>query len=142
MTRRAAALSFGILDREIRMVRNICAALASLVLAACAAQPAAEGPNPEAASVGRELETLASDGRAIAEAQCAGCHAVGEYGESPVPEAPIFRTLLTRYRADVLEEELIEGIEVNHRMPDFQFNPQGADALLAYLRSVQQTPAN
>lgn len=116
------------------MVRNFCVALASLVLAACAVQGEPADPGPSA-----ELETLASDGRAIAEAQCAGCHAIGEYGESPVPEAPIFRTLLTRYRADVLEQELIEGIEVNHQMPDFQFNPQGADALLAYLRSVQQT---
>jgi cytochrome c len=124
------------------MFRSVCVALASLVLAACAGGPAEQGPNPDAVSVGRELETLANDGRAIAEAQCAGCHAIGEYGESPVPEAPVFRTLLTRYRADVLEEELIQGIEVNHQMPDFQFNPQGADALLAYLRSVQQTRAD
>lgn len=114
------------------MFRFELAAAAAFALAACAAQP-------ETASA--PVETLAGDGRAIAEAQCARCHAIGEYGESPVPEAPVFRTLLTRYRADVLEEELIQGIEVNHRMPDFQFNPQGADALLAYLRSVQQTRA-
>ncbi|HVK81906.1 MAG TPA: c-type cytochrome [Verrucomicrobiae bacterium] len=124
------------------MIRTICAALASFVLAACAAQSEPARPNPDAVSVGRELETLANDGRAIAEAQCAGCHAIGEYGASPVPEAPVFRTILTRYRADVLEEEMIQGIQVNHRMPDFQFNPQGADALIAYLRSVQQAPAN
>lgn len=114
------------------MLRFVLAAAAAFALAACA------GPTTEPAG---PTETLAGDGRAIAEAQCAGCHAIGEYGESPVPEAPVFRTLLTRYRADVLEEELIQGIEVNHRMPDFQFNPQGADALLAYLRSVQQAPA-
>ena len=115
------------------MLRFLCATAAALVLSACAAQP-----GPTAASV----ETPASDGRAIAEAQCAGCHAIGEYGPSPVAEAPVFRTILTRYRADVLEEEMIQGIEVNHQMPNFQFNPQGADALIAYLQSIQQTPAN
>jgi len=106
----------------------------ALILSACAGQsePAA-------------TESLVNDGRAIAEAQCAACHAVGEYGESPNPTAPHFRTLLSRYRADVLEEELIAGIQVAHPMPDFQFNPQGADALIAYLQSVQQpapTPAD
>src|SRR5690606_21951504 len=104
------------------------AAAAVLLLSACAAQPET-GSTP--------AETLASDDRAIAEAQCAGCHAIGEYGASPAPEAPVFRTILTRYRADVLEEEMIQGIEVTHRMPDFQFNPQGADALIAYLQSIQ-----
>lgn len=96
-------------------------------LAACAA------PDARTAS----HEDLASDGRAIAEAQCAACHAVGEYGESPDPAAPVFRTVLTRYRADVLKEELINGIRVAHPMPEFQFNPQGADALIAYLESIQ-----
>lgn len=115
------------------MLRFVCAVAAAFVFTACAAPPA-----PPTAPT----DTLASDGRAIAEAQCAGCHAIGEYGASPVPEAPAFRTILTRYRADVLEEELIQGIQVNHRMPDFQFNPQGADALIAYLRSIQQPPAN
>jgi hypothetical protein len=38
----------------------------------------------------------------------------------------------------VLEEELIEGIRVNHEMPEFQLNPQGVDALVAYLQSIQQ----
>lgn len=101
---------------------------ASLALAACAAQPASV-----------RQESLAEDGRAIAEAQCAQCHAIGEYGESPAMGAPPFRTLLSRYRADVLEEELIAGIQVAHPMPEFQFNPQGADALIAYLQSIQQS---
>src|SRR5688572_12311911 len=105
----------------------IMAAAAALLLGACAAQP---GPAPQ--------ESLANDGRAIAEAQCSACHAVGEYGESPVAAAPTFRTALSRYRADVLEEELINGIRVAHPMPDFQFNPQGADALIAYLRTIQE----
>lgn len=112
------------------MRRLLLAAAAALVLGACAGQTEAE---PE--------ESLAGDGRAIAEAQCAGCHSVGEYGESPNPTAPTFRTILSRYRADVLQEELISGIQVAHPMPDFQFNPQGADALIAYLQSIQEERA-
>jgi mono/diheme cytochrome c family protein len=83
---------------------------------------------------------LAADGREIAEAQCARCHAVGQYGESPAPEAPPFRYVLARYDSAVLQEELIQGIQVAHPMPEFQFNPQGTDALIAYLQSIQQTP--
>ena len=107
------------------MMRLMLAA-AVLMLGACANQ----APEPTRAA-------LADDGRAIAEAQCAACHAVGEYGESPNAAAPPFRTVLSNYRAEVLEEELIEGIRVSHPMPEFQFNPQGADALVAYLQSIQ-----
>jgi mono/diheme cytochrome c family protein len=109
------------------MRRFVSAAAAALLLGACAVQTAPE-----------QQESLAGDGRAIAEAQCAGCHAIGEYGDSPDPAAPTFRTVLSRYRADVLEEELIAGIQVSHPMPEFQFNPQGADALIAYLQSIQE----
>jgi len=113
--------------------------VAFLLLAACSAEaPSPAGPGQAAPAPAAIDEALARDGRDIAEAQCAACHAVGEYGESAVPEAPPFRTLLSRYRADVLEEELINGIRVAHPMPDFQFNPQGADALIAYLSSIQQ----
>jgi mono/diheme cytochrome c family protein len=113
------------------MIRSLLAAALLFGLAACAAP----GGEPTAA------QNLAADGRDIAEAECAGCHAVGAYGDSPYPAAPTFRTVLSRYRADVLEEELIAGIQVAHPMPDFQFNPQGADALIAYLQSIQEAPA-
>ena len=107
---------------------------AALVLASCAA-----GPEPVGDAA--ELDALAADGRDIAEAQCAACHAVGPYGESPNPQAPVFRTILTRYNPNVLEEELIAGIRVSHPMPEFQFNPQSTDALIQYLRSIQESPA-
>ncbi len=82
-------------------------------------------------------EALAEDGRDIAMSECSSCHEIGASGASPYPEAPPFRTVLSRYNAEVLEEELIAGIRVTHPMPDFQFNPQGVDALIAYLRSIQ-----
>lgn len=117
-------------------------AASALVLASCAA-PVVSTPVSAPSDVAEpsETESLAADGRDIAEAQCAGCHAVGAYGDSPNPLAPTFRTVLSRYRADVLEEELINGIQVAHPMPEFQFNPQGADALIAYLESIQEAPA-
>lgn len=117
------------------MRNSMLTALVALFLAGCAAPP------PRGISVAAELDALAEDGRTIAEAQCAACHAVGEYGDSPNPAAPVFRSLLSRYRADVLEEELIAGIQVAHPMPEFQFNPQGAEALRMYLQYIQETPA-
>lgn len=122
------------------MLRFSVAAAAAFVLASCAAPQPAAPPATSTVSAS-DTESLAEDGRAIAEAQCARCHAVGEYGDSPNPQAPTFRTVLSRYRADVLEEELIQGIQVSHPMPEFQFNPQGVDALIMYLRSIQQPPA-
>jgi mono/diheme cytochrome c family protein len=80
---------------------------------------------------------LTADGRDIAMSECSSCHAVLETGASPNPDAPPFRTVLSRYNADVLEEELIAGVQVAHEMPDFHFNPQAADALIAYLRTIQ-----
>jgi mono/diheme cytochrome c family protein len=108
------------------MIPRIVALAAVLALGACAVQG-------EQAS----QEALAADGREIAEAQCAACHAVGRYGESPAPDAPPLRTVLSRYNANVLEDELIQGIQVTHPMPEFQFNPQSVDALIAYLESIQ-----
>jgi mono/diheme cytochrome c family protein len=111
----------------------------AFVACACAAPPPESSAPDTAEETGpaRINMDLAADGRSIAEAECAGCHAVGEIGESPDPAAPVFREVLSRYRADVLEEELIAGVQVAHPMPDFHFNPQAADALIAYLRVIQ-----
>jgi len=114
------------------MIRTVLGVALAVILASCAAPIEELAPSPE---------SIANDGRDIAEAQCAACHAVGAYGESPNPAAPRFRTILSRYRADVLEEELIAGIRVSHPMPDFQFNPQGAEVLIAYIRSIQENPS-
>jgi cytochrome c len=111
--------------------------IASLMVAACAADQRTQSST----AVEPSPADMISDGRDIAEAQCAQCHAVGPYGESANPDAPQFRILLSRYSADVLEEELIEGIQVAHPMPEFQFNPQGTDALIAYLQAMQQPSA-
>ena len=110
------------------VVALACSAIS--VLSACAAAPRGAAP-------------LEVRGQAIAEANCASCHAIGRTGESAAPEAPPFRTLSHNYRVDALEEALAEGISVGHpAMPNFQFAPEDVDALIVYLQSIQgeETP--
>ena len=77
-------------------------------------------------------------GQEIAQTHCSTCHAVGRTGESPAPEAPPFRTLSQNYRVTDLEEALAEGISVGHpAMPEFQFSPDDAHALVTYLQAIQ-----
>jgi cytochrome c len=84
--------------------------------------------------------TLIARGQAIAEENCARCHAIGKTGESADPRSPPFRTLSRKYPLTDLEEALSEGIMVGHQgpeMPQFRFDPEQIDALLAYLASIQ-----
>ena len=98
-----------------------------LVLAGCAQ-----------ARAGEEQEASIADGREVARANCASCHAIDLRGASPLAEAPPFRDIGRRYRFPVLEEELIAGIGVGHPpMPKFQLSPRGVDALLLYMRHIQ-----
>ncbi len=110
-------------------LRNLAAGAALLWLAACAGQDKTAGET-----------ALISDGRDIADAHCAACHAVGSFGDSPDAAAPPFRHVLALYSEANLQSDLIEGIQVAHPMPVFQINPQGVDALIAYLRTIQEEP--
>jgi cytochrome c len=77
-------------------------------------------------------------GRTLAETHCATCHAIGKKGQSPNPKAPRFATLAQRYPLDNLAEAFSEGILVGHGpMPEFQFEPDQIEGLIAYLRSIQ-----
>jgi mono/diheme cytochrome c family protein len=108
-------------------MRTILAGLAAALLCACVSDEAA---NDEQARLAR--------GQALAEANCGACHATGQTGESPAPEAPAFRRLSQNYRVASLEEALAEGISVGHpAMPQFAFAPDDVDALIAYLESIQ-----
>lgn len=104
--------------------------LTALLLGACASSEPANEPSPTV------------HGQALVEANCGACHATGSTGESPAPEAPAFRTLSQNYRVADLQEALAEGISVGHpAMPEFQFAPEDVDAIIAYLQSVQEQPA-
>lgn len=77
-------------------------------------------------------------GRAILEENCSRCHATGTEGNSPLPAAPAFRQLGENYPVADLAEALAEGIVTGHpAMPEFTFEPDEIDAIIAYLQSLQ-----
>ena len=77
-------------------------------------------------------------GFTFAQTNCSQCHAIGRVGDSPLPEAPPFRTLHTRYPVEDLAEAFAEGITTGHpSMPQFQLDPAQINDLLAYLDSIQ-----
>lgn len=77
-------------------------------------------------------------GRALVEANCATCHAIGPEGASPLAAAPPFRELHKRYDVEFLSEALVEGIVTAHEgMPEFVFEPVEAAEIVAYLRSLE-----
>jgi mono/diheme cytochrome c family protein len=78
-------------------------------------------------------------GRRFAEANCAHCHAVARFGDSPLPIAPPFRTLHEKYPVEYLEEAFAEGIVSGHpSMPQFELPPDQIRDLIAYLKSLEE----
>ena len=78
-------------------------------------------------------------GKAIAQKNCARCHAIGMTGASPNKNAPPFREIVKRYPVENLEEAFGEGIIVGHKeMPEFSFPPEKIGDLLGYLGSLSQ----
>jgi cytochrome c len=78
-------------------------------------------------------------GQTFVQTNCAGCHAVGRIGTSPLPEAPPFRELHTRYPVENLGEALAEGITTGHpSMPEFRLDPGQITDLVTYLKSLER----
>jgi mono/diheme cytochrome c family protein len=87
-----------------------------------------------------DTDTVAK-GRAIIEANCARCHAIGMEDSSHHEEAPPFRVVVTRYPPEDLAEALAEGIVSGHPdMPEFVFQPAEIEAILAYLGTLMPAP--
>ena len=85
---------------------------------------------------------LTAKGEALVKENCARCHAIGKEGASPHPEAPPFRTLSSKYPIEDLAESLAEGIVSGHPdMPIFAFTPTDVAAIIDYLNSIQDAPA-
>lgn len=77
-------------------------------------------------------------GQSLVSAYCASCHAIGREGESPHEEAPPFRELHERYDVGDLSEALVEGLVSGHPdMPEFEFQPEQAEAIVQYLKSLE-----
>jgi len=80
-----------------------------------------------------------AQGQALLQKNCGECHATDKTGESPLKQAPAFRTLGQRYPIESLEEALAEGIMSGHpAMPEFSFEADDVGAIIAYLKSIQQ----
>ena len=102
-------------------------AIVLLLLGASAVTGAAEDANP-----------VMQRGQSLAEAMCAGCHAIGSAGPSPHVGAPPFRRFGNLIDLDAFMERLREGLMTGHPdMPAFRFTREDARALVAYLRTVQ-----
>lgn len=110
--------------------------LSLLLVAACA--PMAPPAATPAASVVALGASPVERGKALVEARCSACHAVGTSGDSPVSPAPPFRTLGQRYPVANLQEAFAEGISTGHpKMPEIVLEAQQVTDLIAYLESLQ-----
>jgi mono/diheme cytochrome c family protein len=77
-------------------------------------------------------------GHELMRKNCARCHAIDVTGLSPLAKAPPFREVVKRYDPVQLEEALAEGIVTGHNeMPEFEFEPDEINAIIAYLASLK-----
>ncbi|MEP3892185.1 MAG: cytochrome c [Hellea sp.] len=82
-----------------------------------------------------------TEGLSIVTSNCGSCHNVGTAGDSPRVDAPPLRTVLANYNVESLADDFREHIHVGHPdMPDFDFGPKGTDAVIVYLKSIQEKP--
>jgi mono/diheme cytochrome c family protein len=87
----------------------------------------------------QDQRALESRGEDLLTTNCSRCHAIGRSGNSTHPEAPPFRTLGQRYPIEVLAEALAEGLSSGHPdMPEFRFEIDDVNAILAYLGAIQE----
>jgi mono/diheme cytochrome c family protein len=114
------------------LTRVALALLGLALFSGCAAQAPSSPPGQTA-----EEATMIAAGRDLVVARCASCHAIDGSMKSPLADAPPLRTVLEQYDSDNLADHLIEGIRVGHDdMPVFDLSVIAADALIAYLKSI------
>lgn len=91
-----------------------------------------------AAVAGSAVAQDAVHGKALVQANCASCHAIGATGESPNPKSPPFRTLSERFPVDTIDEMLLAKVSPQHTdMPQFTVTPTQAADIAAYIATVQ-----
>lgn len=90
----------------------------------------------QAAAAGDDAES-AFRGRRIAEANCAGCHALAQFDESTLPAAPPLREIGRTISAKELRELLRGPVFERHAaMPDFEPDARQARDLAAYIADI------
>lgn len=119
------------------LVPRLAAALA-LMCTACSGTNGSALPSPPAAQ--GNVEAI-ERGRRLAVDACAGCHAIGAVGVSPMAAATPFRVIVSRRALDQLEAGFAEGLVTSHpAMPDLVFRASEIDDLIAYLETVKAEP--
>lgn len=82
---------------------------------------------------------LEDRGKELLTRLCAQCHAIGKEGQSPHLGAPPFRSIGDRYDIRDLTERMTDRLISTHPdMPDFRFSQADAEAVRAYLYSIQR----
>jgi mono/diheme cytochrome c family protein len=77
-------------------------------------------------------------GRVLAVRLCAQCHAIGKNDASHRTGAPPLRQIERRVNLDTFASRLRQGLMSSHYdMPEFRFSREDAQAMVAYLRSIQ-----
>ena len=90
------------------------------------------------ASPAAMAQTPQQRGEVLARGMCSACHAIGKTGTSKHPAAPRFRTLDNQTDLSKLSRRLQGGLLTGHEaMPLFRFSRDDADAMVAYIRSIQ-----
>ena len=83
----------------------------------------------------------ADRGLALANRNCAGCHAVGQDGASPLAAAPPFRQVSTQFDQTALAEHLREIAATGYyKMPAGRLRQDEVEDLTAYINGLE-TPA-
>jgi mono/diheme cytochrome c family protein len=78
-------------------------------------------------------------GERFARRACAGCHAIGPTGRSPMRTAPPFRALPAGLSGAALSRELASISVHGHRdMPPIYMTPGERRAVAAYIRALAQ----
>ncbi|MEN7536527.1 c-type cytochrome [Aurantiacibacter flavus] len=101
-----------------------------LILGACQTVTADE------AAVARSVAT--TDGHALAQAACAGCHSVERYGLSPNPKSPEFPTIANARGLSVAT--LTNWLRNAHNYPeemDFYLEDDETASLVSYILSLR-----
>ena len=90
-------------------------------------------------TAGHALDREQQHGKDLLEENCARCHAIGRTGQSPVVEAPPFRTFGDKLYDTDFEQRLQDGLTTIHPgMPTFRFGRDDAEAAVNYLKAIQQ----
>ena len=110
------------------MLKRLIILATPLLAAACVTDRGASG-----------LSESAAEGRAFAQANCAGCHAL-DNGVSPNPNAPSLREATHRLPDWMVEGSFERGIQIGHtaEMPTFVFEDDDIANLLAYFDALRE----